>query len=229
MPACSRTLTAGRVQVGQADRRRLLGHHRPGRDDGELLGRHGHQQLGQQRREVRLERDAVRGCIRPAVAIRSAKVCAMSLKARYCSSRAKRMSRASMRARSSSSSGPLCGSSRAALRSSRVAATRRNSVAWDRSHPPGLACSTLMCAMKSSVTVASEISVMSSLCLLIRPEQQVERAGEVVERDLERRGRGASGEDAAGRDVGVLGGARHAAPGLVGGRGHRIRPPHRGR
>ena len=30
-------------------------------------------------------------------------------------------------------------------------------------------------------------------------------------------------------DVGVLGGTRCAAPGLVGGRGHRIRPPHRGR
>ena len=45
-------------------------------------------------------------------------------------------------------------------------------MAWDRSHPPGLACSTLMWAMKSSVTVASEISVMSSLCLLISPSRR---------------------------------------------------------
>ena len=52
---------------------------------------------------------AWRAVIRPAVAIRSANALAMSLKARYCSSRAKSRSRASMRARSSSSVGADCG------------------------------------------------------------------------------------------------------------------------
>src|ERR671912_1676204 len=96
----------------------------------------------------------------------------MSLNARYWRRRAKRMSRASMSARSSSSSGPACGRSRVALRSSRVAATRRNSVACDRSQPSGVARSVRMCAMKSSVTSARAISVMSSLCLLMSPSRR---------------------------------------------------------
>ena len=57
--------------------------------------------------------------------IRAAKAAAASLYARYCSSRAKSRSLASSRARSSSSSTSPEGSSRAALRSSSVAATTR--------------------------------------------------------------------------------------------------------
>ena len=60
-----------------------------------------------------------------AAVIRAAKVAATSLYARYCSSRAKSRSLASSRARSSSSSTSPEGSSRAALRSSKVAATTR--------------------------------------------------------------------------------------------------------
>ena len=60
-----------------------------------------------------------------AVAIRPANTAATSLYARYCSSRAKSRSRASSSARSSSSSTSPEGSSRAAFRSSRVAATSR--------------------------------------------------------------------------------------------------------
>ena len=55
MAACSRTLTAGACRWARPDHRGLLGHHRPRGDDRQLLGRHGHQQLGQQRGEVRLE------------------------------------------------------------------------------------------------------------------------------------------------------------------------------
>jgi hypothetical protein len=74
--------------------------------------------------------------------------------------RAKSRSRASSRARSSSSSSRTStGSSRAAFRSSKVAATTRNSVARSRSKPA-------LCryATKSSATSASASSVMSS-CL----------------------------------------------------------------
>ena len=62
-------------------------------------------------------------------AIRSAKVAAISLKARYCKRRAKRISLASRRARSSSSSTSPLGRRRAAFKSKRVAATTKNSVA----------------------------------------------------------------------------------------------------
>ena len=62
-------------------------------------------------------------------AMDSWKWAAISLNARYCKRRAKRISRASSRARSSSSSISPLGSRRAALRSSRVAAITRNSVA----------------------------------------------------------------------------------------------------
>ena len=78
-----------------------------------------------------------------------------------------------MRARSSSSWGPKEGSSRAALRSSSVAATSRNSDACPRSQSSSVAWAALMWLMNSSVTWASATSVMSSFCL-DEAEQQVE-------------------------------------------------------
>ena len=51
--------------------------------------------------------------------------------------------------------------------------------------------------MNSSVTWASAISVMSSLCLRDQPEQQVERALEDVEVHLERRADAAPGDHPA--------------------------------
>ena len=78
----------------------------------------------------------VRGNRRPSVASRSATNAATCLYARYCSSRANSRSRASSSSRSSASSTSPDGSSRAALRSSSVAATTRNSLAWPRSHVP---------------------------------------------------------------------------------------------
>ena len=115
-----------------------------------------------------------RGCRRDSPASRVASTPATCLKARYCRSRANRRSRASSSARSSSSSTSPCGSSRAALRSSSVAATSRNDEVCSRSHSPLTSPSSradapaLTCAMNSSVTCESETSVMSSLCLEIR-------------------------------------------------------------
>ena len=174
-------------------------------------------------------RDAVRGCIRPAVAIRSAKVCAMSLNARYCSRRAKSMSRASMRARSSSSSGPDCGSSRAALRSSRVAATSRNSVAW--LEVPAVGLGLLDLDVRDELVGDPGDGDLGDVELVLadQAEQQVERPGEVVEGDLEGRGRGAPGEHPAGGDVGVLGGSAACRPRPRRGPWSSVRPPHRGR
>ena len=58
-----------------------------------------------------------------------------------------------------------CGSSRAALRSSNVAATTRNDVVCSRSI---FGSAFLMCEMNSSVTWDRATSVMSSLCFAIR-------------------------------------------------------------
>ena len=66
-----------------------------------------------------------RGNLRPWSVICAARIAAASLYARYCSSLAKSRSLASSRARSSSSSTSPDGSSLAAFRSSRVAATTR--------------------------------------------------------------------------------------------------------
>ena len=137
---------------------------------------------------------AWRAVIRPAVAIRSAKDAAMSLNARYCSSRAKSRSRASISARSSSSCGASWGSSRADLMSSRVAATSRNSEAWLRSQSVSDAWWARMCAMNSSVTLARAISVMSSLCLEMSPSSRSNGPGEDVEVHLERRAAAAPGD-----------------------------------
>ena len=53
--ACSRTLTGWSVQVVEADGRGHLRGHGAGRDHGQLLRRDAHDELGQQRRELRLE------------------------------------------------------------------------------------------------------------------------------------------------------------------------------
>jgi hypothetical protein len=71
----------------------------------------------------------------------------MSLNARYCRRRANSRSRASMSAKSSSSVAEDWGRRRAALMSSSVAATRRNSDAWPRSQSVSAACARRMCAM----------------------------------------------------------------------------------
>ena len=100
---------------------------------GELHRGQPEQHLGQQRGEARLEIDRApvpTSCVLAS----SLRYAAASLYARYCSSRANSRSRASSSARSSSSSTSAAGSSRAVFRSSRVAATTRNSVAWPRSH-----------------------------------------------------------------------------------------------
>ena len=98
-------------------------------------------------------------------AIRCSSTPATCLNALYCISRANSRSRASSSARSSSSSTSPWGSSRAALRSSRVEATSRNEEVCSSSQSRP-AC--LMKAMNSSVTCDSATSVMSSLCLAIR-------------------------------------------------------------
>src|SRR5690606_20629632 len=87
----------------------------------------------------------------------------------YCSNRAKSRSRASSSARSSSSSTSPRGSSRAALRSRRVAATSRNELVCSRSQtgPPALTYT-----MNSSVTWESATSVTSSLCLAINESRR---------------------------------------------------------
>ena len=189
-------------------------------------------------------RPAWRGVIRPAVAIRSPKVNAMSLNARYCSSRANSRSRASMRARSSSSCGPVCGSSRADLMSSRVAAMSRNSEAWPRSHSVSDDWAALMWAMNSSVTLARAISVMSSLCLLIRPSSRsngpeklsrcTSNGVEPPRRVMTPPGVRSTGPlAAAGRRVGPVQGvvelhraSRRSGDDLL---AHLVRPPHHGR
>src|SRR5690606_32728186 len=103
-----------------------------------------------------------RGYRRPCSASTSAIQPDTILNARYCSSRANSRSRASNSARSSGSSTSPDGSSRAALRSSRVAATTTNELVCSRSQASPAA---LMCAMNSSVTLDNATSVMSSLCL----------------------------------------------------------------
>ena len=103
---------------------------------------------------------------------------ATCLKARYCSSRANSRSRASSSARSSSSSTSPCGSSRAALRSSRVAATTRNDEVCSRSQ-----------SGPSALDVGDELvgdprqRDLGDVELVLgdQAEQQVERALEVVQ------------------------------------------------
>ena len=95
--------------------------------------------------------------------MRSLKVAAISLNARYCKSLANKRSRASRRARSSSSSTSPDGRSLAAFRSSKVAATTRNSVACSSSHPCPEASSPRINEMNSSVTMLKETSVTSNL------------------------------------------------------------------
>ena len=98
-----------------------------------------------------------------AVAMRSLKVAAISLNARYCNSLANNRSRASSRARSSSSSTSPDGSNRAAFKSSKVAATTRNSVACSSSQPSPEASRPRINEMNSSVTMLKETSVTSIL------------------------------------------------------------------
>ena len=99
--------------------------------------------------------------------IRSLKIAAISLKARYCSSRAKSRSRASNKARSDSSSTSPDGSNLAAFKSKRVAATTKNSVVLSKSQPFSLFSNCFIYEMNSSVTVPSATSVISILCLEI--------------------------------------------------------------
>ena len=73
------------------------------------------------------------------------------------------MSLASRMARSSSSSISPLGSRRAALRSRRVAAITRNSVAWSRRQPSPDSSNLRINEMNSSVTRLKETSVISSL------------------------------------------------------------------
>ena len=186
-----------RVQVVQADGRRHLGRHRPGGDHGQLLGRDAHDQLGQQRGELRLEaglarrhppgrghplgegvRDVLEGAVlqqpgEEQVAGLDQGEVLLVLRARL----RQQPGRLEVQ-QGRGDEQELRGLAEVPLRSS----------------APGAA---LMCAMNSSVTLASAISVMSSLCLLIRPEQQVERAREDVEVHLERRARAAAGDDPA--------------------------------
>ena len=126
--ACSRTLTMGAWMWSTATVGTSRGYERRSGQPGELLRPDAQQHLGQGGRELRFQRH------RPGVAAacsanRPWNNAATCLYARYCISRAKSRSRASSRARSSSSSTSPLGSSRAAFRSSRVAATSRNSVA----------------------------------------------------------------------------------------------------
>src|SRR3712207_207450 len=87
------------------------------------------------------------------------------------------------RSRSSSSSTSAAGSSRAAFRSSRVAATTRNSLAWSRSSSFP---SARRWAMNSSVTWDSAISVMSSLCLPISCSSRSNGPSKFVSRTVNR-------------------------------------------
>ena len=130
----------GGVDVLQRDLVHGLGLQRLGGQRGELVEADADEHLGQQawRTAPRARRPAGGAATPPPAGSRSTP--ATCLNARYCSSRAKSRSRASSRARSSSSSTSPCGSSRAALRSSSVAATSRNDVVCSRSQigPAGL-------------------------------------------------------------------------------------------
>ena len=122
------------------------------------------------------------GSRRPAA---RAKVPATSLNALYCSSRAKSRSRASSSARSSSSSTSPCGSSRAALRSSRVEATSRNDVICSRSP-----CLAQRPHVGDELVGDHRQRDLGDVELVLgdQAQQQVEGTLEVVQPDLERRG-----------------------------------------
>ena len=169
--ACSRTLTAGACRWVRPTVGGGFGVSAPAAIFASCSGVTDRTSSGS-REAKRGSRPAWRGTAPPWLPIRVSTHAATSLKARYCSSLAKRRSRASMSARSSASSSPVRGRRRAALRSSRVAATRRNSEACERSHCASAACWARMWAMNSSVTWANAISVMSSLCLEMRPRRR---------------------------------------------------------
>ena len=109
-------------------------------------------------------KETTRAKVLSKASIRVLNVAAISLKALYCNKRAKRRSLASSKARSSSSSTSPLGNNLAALRSSRVAATTKNSVAWSNCQPSPESSRPRMKEMNSSVTALKATSVMSILC-----------------------------------------------------------------
>ena len=173
---------------------------------------------------------AWRAVIRPAVAIRSANALAMSLNARYCSSRAKSRSRASMRAKSSSSV--------AARLRQQPGGLEVEQGGGDEEELGRLAEVPLGVGRLGAPDVRDELvgdrgqRDLGDVELVLgdQAEQQVERALEDVEVHLERgRPRPARQHPARGD---------HVTAGLNTGRGrsrptpgHRagVRPPHRGR
>ena len=147
--ACSRTLTRAAWMCCSDDLEHRLGLQRPGRQrrrTARARCRSAPRAAGWRTAPPARPRAGGAATRRPAASSSTPATC---LNALYCSSRAKSRSRASSSARSSSSSTSPCGSSRAALRSSRVEATSRNDVVCSRSQtvPPALTW-----AMNSSVT-----------------------------------------------------------------------------
>src|SRR5450830_1862282 len=182
-----------------------------------------------------------RGNRRPSLASRSANHAATSLKARYCMSRANNRSRASSSSMSSASSTSPAGSKRAALKSNRVAATTRNSLAWLRSQVPSAFSAARMYEMNSSVTEARATSVMSSLCLPISESsrsngpEKFSRWTSKVERDSACSASACSGGAATGDELARQLAVRRRGRGARGvgkdrfGRDRRVRELHRPR